>query len=318
MCKIQKLQTQALCICTSTQNRAMRDDKKKMKNSNIKVLKLHILGLERHILPKITPKMISQQRFIDILMVKRFAHQVYNRLRNQSEQHQDRQQDHAHNPIPNPIPNPSLPEHHQRLKHELDREEADPNHQEHRERHRHLPLDQLLALGHGVQPVALLQHRHHRRQMPDDGDVQEPDQVRNHESDEEEGAEDGDLAEQNGADEEQDQGGDVEGEHDDEVPDEGDDEALPNFGDDGEDAAEGEVPGGVDAGDGVDDGGGGEEGEDDEEDEVGDLEEEEGGELGGEEGVDLVVGAGALGGLVEDEFVVHDFGEEELRDLDVG
>nr|GMD62565.1 acidic leucine-rich nuclear phosphoprotein 32-related protein 2-like [Ipomoea batatas] len=107
------------------------------------------------------------------------------------------------------------------------------------------------------------------------------------------------------------------GEENRETPEESHHEALPHLGDHRHDSPEGDLLGGVDAGDGVHDGGGGEEGEDEEEDEVGDLEEPEGGPFRGENVGDLLVRLRAPLDPVEDVLVAEDVGEEDVGDLDV-
>ena len=130
------------------------------------------------------------------------------------------------------------------------------------------------------------------------------------------GGEDDDEGEGEGDDEEE--GDDVVGEDGEECPEEGYDEALPDFGDDAHDLLVGEVvPGGVDAGDGVDDCGGGEEGEDEEEDEVGGFEEPKGCPFRGDHVGELVVLGRPGLSLAAVDLAVDNLVEEDVGDLDV-
>lgn len=104
----------------------------------------------------------------------------------------------------------------------------------------------------------------------------------------------------------------------DETPEKSDHEALPDLWNDTHDLLEGDIFGGVNAGDGVDDCGGGEESENEEEGEVSEFEEPEGGPFGGDDVGEFGILSGSDLGFFQGAFIVENFEEEELGDLYVG
>ncbi|CAN6684041.1 unnamed protein product [Malus baccata var. baccata] len=234
---------------------------------DIQVFHLNV-ALERHILSEIPTQMIVQSALVNPLVMQ--SNQIHN--------HQDTHQKPTnHNPHKNPVILPAV--HHHGPENRTDNPADGQVPENEHEGHPNLPLEQLIALLHGGEPVDGLEHGDHAGQkrrkmtMPEKRSRKEFWIVAEHEE------------------------GD---------PEESDEEALEDFWDCREGVGERDGLGGVEGGGGEDDGGGGEEGEGEEEDEVAELEEEEEGpflvELGG-------VGGRALE-LVEERVGEEGVGED--------
>jgi hypothetical protein len=259
---------------------------------------------------------------VDALMVVALAYEVDDGLRDEREQddraegrqHEDAEEEPgpATDAVRRPADDPGA-------EGDLDDGEDDVEGDEYDGGGGELAADEVPALAHGGEALVVLEHGDDAGEVPDDADVDEPDEVG---EDEEEGEEREEAGAVVGGDEErddEDDEGDVVGEEEEEGGEEGGGEPAPYAGHDGEDLGEGEgvVLGGVEGGDGEDGRGGGEEGEEEEGEEVGGLEEEEGRPVGGEAVEEAAVRVGAGRGGVERGVVRVDGGEEGVGDGDV-
>lgn len=209
-----------------------------------------------------------------------------------------------------------VPQHNQVLKSQLNYEITDVEDEENCNCNSRLALNQGLALHHGLDPIAVFQHRYNARQMPDYAYIHKPHDV--YDQEKEEDHESKDVVSYQDSPHEQNYPGDnVVAENNDEVPYEGDHESLPHLWDYAQDPLEGYLLGAVHAGNRIHNCGCAEEGEDEEEGEICDLQKPKDYPLGGNNIGELLIFGGSSPGSIQLVLIPEDLEKEEIRDFNM-